>query len=145
MAICAVICGADDWEAVEKFAKAKKEWLESILELPNGIPSHDTFWRVFRLLDAEAFAECFSKWMSAVCQVTNGEAVAIDGKQLRRSYDKTLDKGTIYMVNAWASLNKVVLGQWKVDEKSNEITVIPESLCLLEIKGALVTIDAMGA
>lgn len=145
IAICAVICGADDWEGVEKFGKAKKEWLESILELPNGIPSHDTFWRVFGLLDGEVFAECFSKWMSAVCQVTNGEVVAIDGKQLRRSHDKTVGKGAIYMVSAWASLNKVVLGQWKVDEKSNEITAIPELLRLLEIKGALVTIDAMGA
>ncbi|MBV7336897.1 ISAs1 family transposase, partial [Chloroflexi bacterium TSY] len=125
----------DDWEGVEKFGKAKKEWLESILELPNGIPSHDTFWRVFGLLDGEVFAECFSKWMSAVCQVTNGEVVAIDGKQLRRSHDKTVGKGAIYMVSAWASLNKVVLGQWKVDEKSNEITAIPELLRLLEIKG----------
>lgn len=145
IAICAVICGADDWPAVEEFAKAKQGWLESILELPNGIPSHDTFWRVFRLLDAEAFADCFSTWMGAVCQITNGEVVAIDGKQLRRSHDKTMGKGAIYMVSAWACLNKVVLGQWKVDEKSNEITAIPELLRLLDIHGALVTIDAMGA
>lgn len=145
IAICAVICGADDWPAVEKFAKAKEEWLRSILELPNGIPSHDTFWRVFGLLDAEAFAESFSRWMSAVCQVTDGEVVAIDGKQLRRSHDKTLGREAIYMVSAWASQNKVVLGQWKVDEKSNEITAIPELLRLLDIKGALVTLDAMGA
>lgn len=145
IAICGVICGADDYPAIEEFGKAKKEWLESILELPNGIPSHDTFWRLFRQLDAEVFSECFCEWMRAICELSDGEVVAIDGKKLRRSHDKTLGKDGIYMVSAWASANKVVLGQQKVDEKSNEITAIPELLRLLDIQGAVVTIDAMGA
>jgi len=145
IAICAVICGADDNAAIEEFGNSKKEEFENILELPYGIPSHDTFWRVFRLLDAEAFAECFCGWMREICELSDGEVIAIDGKKLRRSHDKTLGKSAIHMVSAWATANKVVLGQWKVDEKSNEITAIPELLRLLDIQGAVVTIDAMGA
>lgn len=145
IAICAVICGADDYPSIAAFGEAKEEWLSGVLELPAGIPSSDTFWRVFRLLDAEAFAACFCAWMKAVCALTSGEVIAIDGKQLRRSHDKTVGKSAIYMVSAWATANKVVLGPWKVNEKSNEITAIPELLRLLDIEGAVVTIDAMGA
>ena len=145
IAICAVICGADDYPSIAEFGEAKEEWLSEILELPAGIPSSDTFWRVFRILDAEAFAECFCDWMKAVCELSDGEIIAIDGKQLRRSHDKSGGKNAIYMVSAWATANQVVLGQWKVDEKSNEITAIPELLRLLDIKGTVVTTDAMGA
>lgn len=145
IAICAVICGADDYPSIAEFGEAKKEWLSERLELPAGIPSSDTFWRVFRILDAEVFSACFCEWMKAVCELTRGEVIAIDGKQLRRSHDKPGGKSAIYMVSAWATANKVVLGQWKVDDKSNEITAIPELLRLLDIQGAVVTIDAMGA
>jgi predicted transposase YbfD/YdcC len=144
IAICAVICGADDYVAMEDFGKAKEKWLRQYLELPNGIPSHDTFWRVFEALDAEQFQACFLAWMGAVSSLTRGEIVAIDGKQLRHSYDKQADKSAIHMVSAWATTNRLVLGQVKVDEKSNEITAIPELLRRLDIAGCLVTIDAMG-
>lgn len=144
IAICAVICGADDWVAVADFGKAKAEWFQRFLVLPNGIPAHDTFWRVFRLLDAEAFQSCFLRWIQAVAQVTDGQIVAIDGKKVRRSDDKALGRNAIHMVSAWASANGLALGQRKVDEKSNEITAIPELLKVLELSGCIVTIDAMG-
>jgi predicted transposase YbfD/YdcC len=144
IAICAVICGGDDYVAMEDFGKAKEKWLRQYLELPNGIPSHDTFWRVFEALDPEQFQACFLAWMGAVRRQTQGEIVAIDGKQLRHSYDKQADKGAIHMVSAWATTNRLVLGQVKVDEKSNEITAIPELLQRLDLTGCLVTIDAMG-
>ena len=144
IAICAVICGADDWVAVEEFGAAKQDWFAEFLELPHGIPSHDTFRRLFAVLDAEQFRNCFIGWISAVYEVTEGQVVPIDGKQLRRSHDKGLGKDAIHMVSAWASENRVVLGQVKVDEKSNEITAIPELLDMLEIAGCIVTIDAMG-
>ena len=144
IAICAVICGADDWVAVEEFGGAKQDWFAEFLELPHGIPSHDTFRRLFAVLDAEQFRNCFIGWISAVYEVTEGQVVPIDGKQVRRSHDKGLGKDAIHMVSAWASENRVVLGQVKVDEKSNEITAIPELLDMLEIAGCIVTIDAMG-
>lgn len=144
IAVCAVICGADDWVAVADFGKAKAAWFPSFLALPHGIPAHDTFWRVFRLLDAEQFQECFLRWIQAVAQITNGQIVAIDGKKLRRSHDKALGKNAIHMVSAWASANGLTLGQRKVDDKSNEITAIPELLKVLDISGCIVTIDAMG-
>jgi len=144
IAICAAICGADDWAAVEEFGRAKQSWLETFLELPHGIPSHDTFGRVFGLLDAEQFQECFIRWIEAVNEVTEGQIVPIDGKKLRRSHDKTLGKDAIHMVSAWATENSVVLGQIKVDDKSNEITAIPQLLDLLALSGCIVTIDAMG-
>jgi len=144
IAICAVICGADDWVGVEEFGQAKQDWLKEFLELPHGIPSHDTFRRVFAVLDAEQFRNCFISWISAVYEVTEGQVVPIDGKQLRRSHDKAIGKDAIHMVSAWASENHLVLGQVKVDEKSNEITAIPELLDMLEISGCIVTIDAMG-
>lgn len=144
IAICAVVCGAEDWPDVEAFGKAKETWLKQYLELPNGIPSHDTFGRVFARLDAEQFQTSFLKWVQAVMAVTDGQVVAVDGKKLRRSHDHALDKSAIWMVSAWAADNRVVLGQVKVDEKSNEITAIPGLLEVLALKGCLVTIDAMG-
>lgn len=144
IAICAVICGGDDYVAMADFGQAKEAWLRKYLELPNGIPSHDTFWRVFRALDPERFQRCFVSWMSALSALSGGEIVAIDGKQLRRSHDKGAGKAAIHMVSAWASANRLVLGQVKVDEKSNEITAIPQLLHCLELTGCLVTIDAMG-
>ena len=144
IAILAVICGADGWAAVESFGKGKYEWLKTFLELPNGIPSHDTFGRVFALLSPVELQRCFMNWIQAVAEVSEGQIIAIDGKTLRRSYDRGSDKAAIHMVSAWAAANRVVLGQLKTDEKSNEITAIPELLKLLDIKGCIVTIDAMG-
>ncbi len=144
LAICAVLCGADDWVAVETFGKAKQHWFQRFLELPNGIPSHDTFGRVFALLSPVRFQECFVGWMQAVAEVVAGQVVAIDGKTLRRSYDRRSAKAAIHMVSAWAAHNRVVLGQLKTEEKSNEITAIPELLKVLDVQGCIVTIDAMG-
>jgi predicted transposase YbfD/YdcC len=144
IAICAVIAGADNWEDIEEFGQARIEWLRTFLELPNGIPSHDTFTRVFARLDPEQFQACFLRWMSAVSDVLGGQVIAIDGKILRRSHDKGIGKAAIDMVSAWATANRLVLGQVKVDEKSNEITAIPQLLEALEVAGCIVTIDAMG-
>jgi predicted transposase YbfD/YdcC len=144
IAVCGVICGADNWVDIEMFGIKKEVWLRQFLELPNGIPSHDTFGRVFGLLKADQFQECFFEWVKAVNQVTDGQVIAIDGKQLRGSMNNYLGKGAIYMVNAWANTNQVALGQRKVDAKSNEITAIPELLAMLEISGCIITIDAMG-
>lgn len=144
IAICAVICGADNWEEVQLFGEAKEAWFKTILELPNGIPSHDTFWRVFAKLDPEQFRQSFASWMASVSAVTGGQVIAIDGKILRPSHDKALGRGAIDMVSAWATANHLVLGQVKVDDKSNEITAIPELLRALEISGCIITIDALG-
>jgi predicted transposase YbfD/YdcC len=142
--ICAAICGADDWVAVETYGKAKYVWLKTFLKLPNGIPSHDTFGTVFAIINPSEFEKCFISWIRSVVSVTKGQIVAIDGKTLRRSHDKSSNKSAIHMVSAWASENRITLGQIITDEKSNEITAIPELLDLLEIKGCIVTIDAMG-
>lgn len=144
IAILAVICGANGWVGVAKYGHSKYEWLKTFLELPNGIPSHDTFGKVFARINPEQLQECFLSWVRSVSRLTQGEVIAIDGKTLRRSYDKGDNKGAIHLVSAWASQNRLVLGQRKVDEKSNEITAIPELLKVLEIKGCIVTIDAMG-
>jgi predicted transposase YbfD/YdcC len=144
IAICAVICGADTWVEIEAWGNAKEQWLRQFLALPHGSPSHDTFGRVFARLKPEELQRCFLRWIEAVREVTQGEVVAIDGKTLRRSFDRAASKGAIHMVSAWASTNRVVLGQQKVDEKSNEITAIPALLRLLEIKGCIVTLDALG-
>lgn len=144
IAVCAVLCGAESFPAMEDFGHARYEWLKQFLELPGGIPSHDTFNRVFRLLDPVQFQAGFLRWMQAVAEVTEGEVVAIDGKTLRRSFDKATAQRAIHMVSAWATENGVVLGQCKVDDKSNEITAIPELLELLALQGCIVTIDAMG-
>lgn len=143
IAICAAICGADGWSDVELFGHAKYDWLKQFLCLPHGIPAHDTFGRVFALLDAEPFQRSFMSWVQAVREVTGGQIVPVDGKKLRRSYDKHLGKEAIYMVSAWASENRMVLGQLKVDDKSNEIPAGPELLDMLEIAGCIVTADAM--
>ena len=142
--ICAVICGADNWVEVAEFGKEREKWLRKFLELPNGIPSHDTFGRVFSVISSVEFQKCFSSWIEAVFCVTKGQVIAIDGKTLRKSHDRSSNKAAIHMVSAWATANSVVLGQVKTEEKSNEITAIPELLKLLEIKGCIITIDAMG-
>ena len=144
IAICAVICGAEGWVDMELFGKSKLPWLKTFLELPNGIPSHDTFGRVFARMDAQQFQLAFYEWVWAVNDILPGQIINIDGKQLRGSKDKVLGKRAIYMVSAWAEANELVLGQRKVDEKSNEITAIPELLKILTLSGCIVTIDAIG-
>jgi len=144
IAICAVICGAEGWVDVELFGNSKLHWLATFLELPNGIPSHDTFGRVFSLIDAQQFQLAFYEWVWAVNDIIQGQVINIDGKCLRGADDQKLGKRAIYMVSAWAVENEIVLGQRKVDEKSNEITAIPELLKILSISGCIVTIDAMG-
>ncbi len=144
IAVCAVLCGAESYPAIEDFGYEREAWLKQFLELPEGIPSHDTFNRVLRLLDPVQFQACFLSWMRAVAEATAGEVVAIDGKALRRSFDKGRAKRAIHLVSAWATTNGVVLGQRKVAAKSNEITAIPELLDLLALKGCIVTMDAMG-
>lgn len=144
IAICAVICGADSWVAIETYGQAKEKWLKRFLKLPNGIPSHDTFARIFALINPEKFQECFLSWIKSVAILTDGEVIAIDGKSLKHSYDKKAGNRSINMVSAWATSNKLVLGQRKVDKKSNEITAIPELIKVLNIAGCIITIDAIG-
>lgn len=144
IAVCAVLCGAESFPAIEDFGHEREAWLQHFLELPGGIPSPDTFNRVFRLLAPLQFQACFLSWMQAVAEATVGEVVAIDGQALRRSFDKGTAKRALHMVSAWATDNGVVLGQRKVDAKSNEITAIPALLALLALKGWIVTIAAMG-
>ena len=142
IAVCAILAGADSWVDVERFGRAKLDWFKKFLELPNGIPSHDTFGRVFALLDPEAFGTCFTAWMAAVCAVLGLKHVAIDGKAMRGS--RGPQATAAHVVSAFATANGITLGQRMVHEKSNEITAIPELLKMLDIAGALVTIDAMG-
>lgn len=144
IAICGVICGADSWTGIETFGKAKEQWLSTFLELRSGIPSHDTFGYIFSRLEGEAFQKGFVRWVEAVFQVTKGQVIAIDGKTVRGSHDKQSGKDAIHLVSAWASANGIVMGQRKVDSKSNEIVAIPELLRLLDVSGCIVTIDAMG-
>ena len=144
IALCGSICGADSWVHIELFGQAKEKWFRTFLELPNGIPSHDTFGDVFARIDPDQFQRCFIQWVQAISQRTQGEVVAIDGKRVRRSHDRTLGKDAIHMVNVWASGNGMALGQTKVDAKSNEVTAIPHLLEVLDLNGCIVTIDAMG-
>lgn len=144
IAICAVISGAEGWEDIARYGKAKQEWLKTFLKLEHGIPCDDTFRRVFRRIKPAEFAACFHSWITDVKEASKGEIIAIDGKQLRRSFDRASSKAAIHMVSAWAKTNRLVLGQLKVAEKSNEITAIPKLLDMLEIAGCIVTIDAMG-
>jgi len=144
IAICAVICGADDWVEIETFGNRKLTWFKAFLDLPHGIPSHDTFGRVFARLDPAQFQACFLRWIQALAELLPAEVVAVDGKELRRSVDGAAGKPAICLVSAWASDQHLVLGQVKVNEKSNEITAIPDLLNVLSLQGAIVTIDAVG-
>ncbi len=144
ISVLAMLCGAESFVDFEEFGIAKEEWLKTFLELPNGIPSHDTFGRVYSLIDQERFAQAFRDWTQELRKKITGEIVAIDGKTLRRSHDRSKNKSAIHMVSAWGRENGLVLGQVKVNEKSNEITAIPELLRSLELADCIVTIDAMG-
>jgi predicted transposase YbfD/YdcC len=142
IAVSAVICGAEGWTDIEEFGKSKEGWLGKLLPLTNGIPSHDTFRRVFERLDPDQFEACFLSWIKSLAPMTG--QVAIDGKTLRGSHDQTNGKKALHLVSAWASECRLVLGQVATAEKSNEITAIPELLKMLDLSGCLVTIDAMG-
>ena len=144
ISICAIVCGADDWEAVADYAAAKVAWLSTFLTLPGGPPAHDTFWRVFRHLDAEQFQCCFLRWVASMVELTSGQVIALDGKQLRGSQDPGVGAAPIHMLSAWATENQLVLGQLRVDEKTNEMTALPELLAALDVRGCIVTVDALG-
>lgn len=144
LTICAVICGADTWVDIELYGQSKQAWLQRFLALPNGIPSHDTIARLFAALNPKTFQTCFLSWVRSVGQLSTKQVIAIDGKTLRHSYDRGADKGAIHMVSAWATQARLVLGQVKVNDKSNEITAIPELLKVLDLHGCIVTLDAMG-
>jgi len=142
--LCAAICGADDWVAVAAFSRAKKAFFDEVLGVKERMPCHDTFGRIFAVIDTEKFSECFILWVNSLVERSDGEIIALDGKCLRRSMDKASNLSALYMVSAWAVNNQLVLGQEKVDLKSNEITAIPKLLERLDIKGSVVTMDAMG-
>lgn len=144
IAICSTICGMESFVEFEDYGKVKEDWLSNFLELPNGIPSHDTFRRVFSLLDPLEFQNCFGDWVSAICSHSPEDFIAIDGKTLRRSFDKASEQPALHLVSAWSSSNNFVLGQVAVDDKSNEITAIPKLLELIAGQGCTFTIDAMG-
>jgi len=143
LAICGVLCGADGWVEIEEFGKAKEAFFTDLLELPNGIPSHDTFGRVFALIDSKQFEASFVQWVQGISQTVKG-VIAIDGKTLRRSHDQATEKKALHVVSAWAVENRLVLAQLAIEEKSNEITAIPVLLRQLALAGCIVTIDAMG-
>jgi predicted transposase YbfD/YdcC len=154
IALCGVICGADSWVEIAEFGQIKADWFATFLDLPHGIPAHDTFGRVFAHLDAAQFEACFAAWMHAVAAVLPlepvpvdpavGDVIALDGKTLRRSHDRGSGKPPLHLVSAWASANRLVLAQVAVEDKSNEITAFPQLLRQLALTGCLVTIDAMG-
>ena len=144
IALCAVIAGANDWQQVVTFAHKRRDWLATFLALPGGIPSHDTFERVFERLDPQAFQACFSQWIAALADTLGLKHIAIDGKTLRGSGNEPKNWGPLHLVSAWATECHLSLGQVAVADKSNEITAIPQLLSLLDVRGALVTIDAMG-
>lgn len=144
MAICAVIANANDWNEIEAWAICKEDWLQTFLALPNGIPSHDTFNRVFSAIDPQAFLQCFASWINEINIMVHGTVISIDGKRLRRSHNESAGRSALHLVSAWASDLHLSLGQVKTADKSNEITAIPELLNLLMIKGCIITIDAMG-
>jgi hypothetical protein len=144
IALCAVVSGANDFVGMAKFGRSKQDWLRKFLELPGGIPSHDTFNRVLSALAPASFLDCFLSWVEALQVNTAGRIVGIDGKTVRASLDRAKGQNPLHVVSAWAVQNRLVLGQEVVDEKSNEITAIPKLLEVLELTGAIVTIDAMG-
>src|SRR5262247_1310887 len=144
IALCAVISGAEGWEDMEEYGYAQAEWFQQFLALPHGIPSPDTFRRVLSRLKPDELRQCFVRWTETLRESLDGDIVAIEGKTLRRSFDHAASQGAIPMVSAWANAHRLVLGQRKVDEKSNAITAMPTLLRLLELAGAIVTLDAMG-
>jgi predicted transposase YbfD/YdcC len=144
IALCAIISGADSWTQVAEYGRSKLDWFKQFLKLPNGIPSHDTFGRLFAKIDPKGFHDFFTCWVQEFSESLKGKTVAIDGKTLRGSHDRTNGKSAIHMVSAWVSDIRIVLGQLKTDAKSNEITAIPELIKTLALQGAIVTIDAMG-
>lgn len=144
IAVCALLGGANDFVGMEKFGNSKRDWLKKYLELANGIPSHDTFGRVIRAIAPQQFVDCFRSWVASFQEQTTGEQICIDGKTARASLDRRREQNPLHVVSAWATEQGLLLGQVAVDEKSNEITAIPKLLEMLELKGALVTIDAMG-
>ena len=145
IAVCAVIACAESWDDIALYGRSKEKWLRTFLDLPNGIPSHDTFRRVFMLIDPDAFERCFIAWTRTLSdQAVEREVVAIDGKTVRRSFDRSRDLAPLHLVSAWASERGLSLGQRAVDGQSNEITAIPELLDALDLHGCLVTLDAMG-
>lgn len=144
IALCGTIAGADDWVEIAAFGKEKEQWFKTFLELPKGIPSHDTFGRVFALINPEEFGKCFLNWIRSVFPMSDSDTIAIDGKTARHSHDRANGKSAIHMVSAWAVRNRLILGQVKTEDKSNEITAIPELLKTLDLNGCVVTTDAMG-
>jgi predicted transposase YbfD/YdcC len=144
LTVCAAISGAQGWEDIEEFGQSKKEWLQRFIELPYGIPCHDTIARLMARLEPNVLQQCFFQWMSDVLEAIEGDIIAIDGKTLRRSFDKASRKNALHMVSAWSCIGGIALGQIKTDEKSNEITAIPRLLELLEVKKCIITIDAIG-
>lgn len=144
IAICTMACGGDGFTDMEMFGRAKEDWLRKYLKLPGGIPSHDTFGRVFSIIDPKAFSECFVKWTQTLHVATEGEVIALDGKTIRHSFDSATGKNALHLVSAWASKNGLVLGHVKVDSKSNEIKAIPKLLEMIDVAGRIVTTDAMG-
>ena len=143
IAVTALLCGAENFSHMAQFGNAKESWLRTFLTLPHGIPSHDTFRRVFMLLSPEKFSAVFLSWTQSLRQAVGAEVVALDGKVVRRSFDSAKGQSAIHLVSAWASTNRLVLGQIKVDDKSNEITAVPELLRALELAGCIVTVDAL--
>ena len=144
IAICGVLSGADTWVDIAEYGMTKEGWLRTFLALPNGIPSHDTFGRVFARLDPDQFQRCFARWVQAMFPHCTDDVIAIDGKRLRGSRDRAQGVPAIHLVSAWAAENRLVLAQLDVDTQSNEITAIPDLLPLLDIRGSTVTIDAIG-
>jgi predicted transposase YbfD/YdcC len=144
IAICGTICGCKSWNEITIYGRKKKDWLQTFLELPNGIPSPDTFRRLFARIKPAAFQACFRSWMDALATTLGVKQIAIDGKTVRRSHDRGLGKSPLHLVSAWATANHLTLGQVAVSDKSNEITAIPQLLEILDLSGAIVTIDAMG-
>jgi predicted transposase YbfD/YdcC len=144
VALLAVICAADSFVAIERFARAKQAWLATFLDMSGGVPSHDTFGRVFAALGPKMLAQAFQRWTAVMAVTSREKIIPIDGKTLRRSFKQAGDNAFVHMVSAWSASNGVVLGQVRTDEKSNEITAIPQLLDLIDVKGALITIDAAG-
>jgi predicted transposase YbfD/YdcC len=142
--MCAVVCGQHTWTDIAFYGQDHYDWFKTFLRLPNGMPSHDTFRYVFTRLDPQAFQRCFAAWIEALSKATDLKHIAIDGKALRGSLDRAHGQAALHLVSAWAAENHLTLGQVAVSEKSNEITAIPRLLQILDVSGAIVTIDAMG-